>query len=124
MSQRQPPPQSLDEMVEQLKRELTDHADQERARITAAAEAEIDRIHGSGEIVVPEEPRRSPRRFERSVEPPPADDVPAGALLLARRMADEGHPREEVAEFLADNFRRIDVAGAVDRAFQDAHATH
>ena len=72
----------------------------------------------------PEQPRRSPRRFERSVEPPPADDVPAGALLVARRMADEGHPREEVAEFLDGNFRRIDVSAAVAHAFQDVAATH
>jgi len=123
MSQDQSP-RSLDQIIEQLKQELSEHAEQERARITAAADAAIARVHGFEETNEVEEPRRSPRRFERSVEPPPSDDVPAGALLLARRMADEGHPREEVAEFLADNFRRIDVPAAVDRAFQDAHATH
>ena len=56
------------------------------------------------------------------LEPGPAKDVPPGALLMARRMADEGHTRDEVAEFLAENFRRIDVPSAVDHAFTDAPA--
>ena len=46
--------------------------------------------------------------------------MPAGAVLMARRLADEGHTRDEVTEFLAENFRRIDVPAAVDHAFQDA----
>ena len=121
----QPKPQSLDEIIEQLKRDVSAHAAHERERVTEAADAAINRIHeleaalGQGPSV---EALRVPRRFERSVEPDPAKDVPAGALLLARRMADEGHSRDEVAEFLAENFRRIDVPAAVDHAFQDATA--
>jgi len=124
MSQTQPP--SLDQLIERFKRELTEHAALERARVTAEAEAAITRIHDAGASLsgVPRsgEELRSPRRFERSVDPPPAEDVPAGALLMARRLADEGHTREEVTEFLADNFRRIDVPTAVGHAFQDASA--
>jgi hypothetical protein len=137
----QPQPPSLDDLIERFKRELTEHAAQERSRVTAAADAAINRIHELEAALGHEPPRRSslarsavpspgpaqageelrvPRRFDRSVEPPPAEDVPAGALLMARRLADEGHTREEVTEFLAENFRRIDVPAAVDHAFQDA----
>ncbi len=124
----QAPPQTLDEIVENLKRQLSAHSAGERQRVTAAADAAINRIHeleaslgqppqtvGSAAIR-----RRSPRRFERGLEPDPAKDVPAGALLMARRLADEGHTRGEVTEFLAENFRRIDVPAAVDHAFLDA----
>ncbi|HYI36868.1 MAG TPA: hypothetical protein VEX39_09705 [Thermoleophilaceae bacterium] len=124
MSQTQPP--SLDQLIERFKRELSEHAALERARVTAEADAAIARFHDA-EASLSGVPRagdelRAPRRFERSVEPPPADDVPAGALLMARRLADEGHTREEVTEFLADNFRRIDVPTAVGHAFHDASA--
>ena len=125
MSQNQPP--SLDDLVERFKEEISEHAAQERARVTAAADAAVNRIHEleASLGVRPDaagEELRVPRRFERSVEPDPAKNVPAGALLMARRMADEGHTREEVTEFLAENFRRIDVPAAVDHAFQDASA--
>ncbi|HEX5910698.1 MAG TPA: hypothetical protein VFY44_09410 [Thermoleophilaceae bacterium] len=125
MSQNQP--QSLDDIIERFKREISDHAAAERARVTAAADAAINRIHeleaSLGERPGPAaEELRVPRRFERSVEPDPGKDIPAGAVLMARRMADEGHTRGEVAEFLAENFRRIDVPAAVDHAFQDASA--
>jgi len=115
-------PRSLDEIIEQAKQELSEHADRERERVTAEADAAIARIRGIGDALDGEQPRRSPRRFERDVAPDPAKDVPAGAVLMARRLADEGHTREEVTEFLADNFRRIDVPAAVDHAFQDAAA--
>jgi len=123
MSKNQPP--SLDDLVERFKREISDHAAAERARVTAAAEAAINRIHeleaslGQRPDAAGEE-LRVPRRFERSVDPDPGKDIPAGAVLMARRLADEGHTRDEVTEFLAENFRRIDVPAAVDHAFQDA----
>ena len=123
MSQTQPP--SLDALIERFKSEISEHAAQERARVTAAADAAINRIHELEASLGQEPPRRPslarsavpaageelrvPRRFERGLEPGPAKDVPPGALLMARRMADEGHTRDEVAEFLAENFRRIDV---------------
>ena len=122
MSQQQP--RSLDEIIEHAKQELTEHAEHEQRRITAEADAAIARIRGAEDAVGAEPARRSPRRFERGVEPDPAKDVPAGAVLMARRLADEGHTREEVTEFLAENFRRIDVPAAVDHAFHDVHATH
>ena len=43
MSQNQPP--SLDDLIERFKREISDHAAAERARVTAAADAAINRIH-------------------------------------------------------------------------------
>ena len=135
----QNPPPSLDQLIERFKEEISEHAAQERARVTAAADAAINRIHeleaslgqpapersslARSAVPMPDpsgEELRVPRRFERSVEPDPAKDVPAGALLMARRLADEGHTRDEVTEFLAENFRRIDVPAAVDHAFQDA----
>jgi hypothetical protein len=121
MSQTQPP--SLDQLIERFKEEISEHAAQERARVSAAADAAINRIHeleaslGQAPDQAGEE-LRVPRRFERSVEPDPGKDIPAGAVLMARRLADEGHTRDEVTEFLAENFRRIDVPAAVEHAFQ------
>jgi hypothetical protein len=75
-------------------------------------------------IQVPHEPQLRPGRFARPDGPAQHNGkdgaVPAGALAMARRLADEGHSREEVSAFLDENFRRIDVPAAVAEAFGSA----
>ena len=63
------------------------------------------------------------RRFQRggrAHQAPYTEEVaiPAGALLIGRRLADEGCPRDEIHDFLSANFRRIDVPATLDRVFE------
>jgi len=67
--------------------------------------------------------RRRTGRFARSSRRGAAEAVPAGALLLARRLAEEGRSPEEVRRFLEENFRKLDVDAALAQAFDDAPAS-
>jgi hypothetical protein len=71
---------------------------------------------------VSHEPQLRPGRFARTHGSDHATDggVPAGALAMAQRLANEGYSREEVSAFLDENFRRIDVPAAVAQAFDGA----
>ena len=65
------------------------------------------------------------RRFRRGNRSHDADHaadeaVPPGAVLIGRSMAADGHSRDEIQEFLALNFRRIDVAATLDRVYEDS----
>jgi len=41
-------------------------------------------------------------------------------VLIGRSMVADGHSRDEIQEFLALNFRRIDVAATLDRVYEDS----
>ena len=65
------------------------------------------------------------RRFQRRGRAPQTEHsneaaVPAGAVLIGRSMAADGHPRDEIQDFLSANFRRIDVPATLDRVFEPA----
>jgi hypothetical protein len=71
----------------------------------------------------------SPEPAPVSTEPAPADPAPpkddedvAGARLIALNMALDGTPREQTAQYLAENFSVSDPEGLLDDVYASAGA--
>jgi hypothetical protein len=123
-----------DMAVSELKQALADAETREEALLSRLCLLESAYMEIEKELVRAQgtnggstaRPRSSQRRFSRPAPRLPrsvgagedADDPP-GLVLVAGRLAREGHSRDDVERFLQENFCVTDIANTVATAFAE-----